>query len=436
MRLPAALTGARLWGGVLCAAGFMLLWAPALWQAALGMEAIAAGFWLWARGAEHPLEQLQRWGWLRRPAGALWLAAAAGLVLALGGAPRAESGPVAMLRLLQALGLVWAGLELLAALPIARSFSDLPGPLVGMRPWLPSLLPAAGFAVLWRHAAVWTAVAPVRESAIALLLLTAWLGALRAFGRRQWSAGLRWLLVTDGALAGLLVALDVVVPLASLLLWLAAWGGRAYLLANELTGQTSRRTPWLRALWRVATAVASASIAWPVLLTLAFAPGGRARLGYFAAAAIPIALGAAITATRMVKAPERRQIMRPHSTFTLGHIMAFVTLALGPGALLIAWWGGFEATLAPAVAAALPALLGLGLAVSGRELPGLRRAREGARALYRLVVDLERALVALVWRLLRALASPVRDLHAGDAQEYLLFVIGVAVFVLILPLLQ
>ena len=35
-----------------------------------------------------------------------------------------------------------------------------------------------------------------------------------------------------------------------------------------------------------------------------------------------------------------------------------------------------------------------------------------------------------------ALGAPARDLHTGDAQEYLLFLVGLAVLALLLPLLQ
>ena len=36
----------------------------------------------------------------------------------------------------------------------------------------------------------------------------------------------------------------------------------------------------------------------------------------------------------------------------------------------------------------------------------------------------------------RALGAPARDLHSGDAQEYLLFLVGVAVLALLLPVLR
>ena len=34
------------------------------------------------------------------------------------------------------------------------------------------------------------------------------------------------------------------------------------------------------------------------------------------------------------------------------------------------------------------------------------------------------------------LCAPLRDLHTGDAQEYLLFLVGLAVLALVLPLLR
>jgi hypothetical protein len=39
-------------------------------------------------------------------------------------------------------------------------------------------------------------------------------------------------------------------------------------------------------------------------------------------------------------------------------------------------------------------------------------------------------------RLVRVLATPLRDLHTGDAQEYVLFLVGVAVLAILLPLLR
>src|SRR5439155_20337020 len=145
-------------------AGLTLVSLPRVVGAALGVEALAAAFWLWGRAASDATDQVPRWAWLRRPATALWLAAAAQATAAALGPepPAAASGTVEMRRWIGALGTLWAGLELLAALPLARPYSDLPGPFLKMRPWLPVLLPAAGFLVLWRHAPAWTEVAAAR----------------------------------------------------------------------------------------------------------------------------------------------------------------------------------------------------------------------------------------------------------------------------------
>jgi hypothetical protein len=319
---------------------------------------------------------------------------------------------------------------------MARSFADLPGPLRNARPWLPSALPAAGFAVLWGHASAWTGATLVREIAIVLLVVTAWLGALRAFTRRPLPPTLRWLLVTDCALAALLVALQLVHPLVSLLLWLGAWGGRAFLLASELSGQASRRGAMRSALWRTASLVSTTALAWPALITFALAPGGRASLLHFMATAVPVILSTAITSRRIVEAPERRSIMRAQGAFGLVHATGLGILALGPIALLMAWWGGFEVSPTAGAIGLLPAALGLLLGQRRAEVPGLKRAREWARALYRFVVGRERWLVSFVWGVARGASAPLRDLHAGDAQEYLLFLLGVAVFALLLPVLQ
>src|SRR5437867_9282969 len=82
-RLDALKPGAGVIGGLLAVVGLSLVWLPSLWWGALGLELLAAGFWYWARAAVDREEQLQRWSWLRRPAAAMWLAAAAGEVLRL-----------------------------------------------------------------------------------------------------------------------------------------------------------------------------------------------------------------------------------------------------------------------------------------------------------------------------------------------------------------
>ncbi len=425
-------------GALLCVAGLLALAWPSLIASALGLELLAAAFWWWARAAEHAAEQVERWSWLRRPAAALWLAAAlehvnplpgympAGLVFALPG----------LLAWLRSLAVVWAGLELLAALPLARPFSDLPGPLLAMRPWLPALLPAAGFAVLWRQSAYWVSIVDVRQATVVLLLVTAWLAVLRALSRRQWAAGLRWLLVSDSALAGVLVALDKVPHDASFLLWLGACGGRAFLLAGELRGATPRRGPLLSGLWRLSSFSASAGLAWAPLAVLASAPLAHGHLVVYAAAAVPAALGAAVTVRRLVEAPERRLVMRPHGALTLSHVAAVLTLVIAPIALLIAWRSGLEVSPIAAALGLLPALAGAGAALLRHPVPVDDAVRAAARTTFHGVVSRERRLVDLLERAGRALTAPLRDLHTGDAQEYLLFLVGVAVLALLLPWLQ
>jgi len=321
-------------------------------------------------------------------------------------------------------------------LPIARPFADVPGPLLTMRPWLPAVIPAAGFVVLWRHVDAWTPIVVARESALVLLLITAWLGALRATGRKVWSAALRWLFVVDSAMAGALLSLSAVSPRVALLLWVAACGGRAYLLAGELRGAAPRRGPLLSRLWRAAMSLASTSLAWPVLVVLGFGPGRHAHTLLLIAGAVPVALNTALTLRRHVAAPERRSMVRPQLNLTLGHGMACVTLALGPVALLMAWWGGFEASPVAAVVALLPSVAGALAARPGHAMPLGEQARGGARGLFRFVIERERWLIRALTGLVQGLSAPLRDLHTGDAQEYLLFVMGVAVFALILPLLQ
>src|SRR5262245_1966389 len=76
LRLPTSYAGAG------CATlGVAMLMLPGLGWAALGLELVALAFWLWSRSLPDRGEQLARWGWLRRPPTALWLAAALFLAL-------------------------------------------------------------------------------------------------------------------------------------------------------------------------------------------------------------------------------------------------------------------------------------------------------------------------------------------------------------------
>ena len=440
---------ARLVGGLLCGAGLALLGTPTLIAGALGLELVALGFWAWARASEDPGEQVRRWSWLRRPAQALWLASAAAAVrpwatrASFGGAGAAE-----LIVWIEALAVVWAGLELLAALPIVRPFSDLPGPLLDMRRWLPLLIPAAGFAVLWRHAASWIAVPGLRGAAVLLLLANAILATLRAFGRRQWAPGLRWLMVSDGSLAAILVGSGAVPPQVSLMLWLGVSGGRAFMLAGELRGATTRRGVALSRLWRFASWSGSAALAWPLLVHAGWGQAPAPGWLRFALVALPVMLTAWITVRRIVEAPERRQVTRREAALSFSHACAILIMMIGPLALLLAWWSGFEASWPAPLLALAPSLIGGGAALLGarggaqsREVVGRIElfgalARRFARRTFRTVTALERGLVGVLGRGARGSISPLHDLHTGDAQEYLLFLVGISVLALVLPFLR
>ena len=452
-------SGPRRTGIALCTAGVALLWAPSLLAAALGLELVAAAIWWWGRAAEDAPQQVTRWSWMRRPATALWLAfaihaafpmlaqahhsvfSARGALLELA----RGAGTLDLFRTIAAAAVVWAGLELLAALPLTRAFSDLPGPFLGVRIWLPALLPAAGFAVLWRHDE-WTQVAAVRQTAIVLLMITAVLAALRAYARRAWTASLRWLVVTDCALAALLVAGGAVTPTATLLLWLAACGAHVFLLAGELRGSAPRRGAQITRLWRAASGVALASLAWPT--AIANGPGHLGRLSGVVWPGIAFTSGLAewITVGRMVHAEERRKVMRADPALTLTHVAALLVLVLGPFALLVAWWGGFEPHWRESLAGLLPAVVGAWAGIAARQsrprgvwgrLEGVGVASRGlARRVFALVVYIERRVLAALDGLTGWIAGAMHDLHTGDAQEYLMFLVGLAVLAVVLPLLR
>jgi hypothetical protein len=434
-------------GAVLCIGGLALVLAPPLIAAALGVELIAFAFWLWARVDAQAVEQVPRWTWLRRPAMAVWIAVAIHAVL-----PRLVHTSLghgtfrqAPLPWIEAVAVLWAGLELVAALPTARPYSDFPGPYLQTRPWLPVVLPTAGFTLLWRQAEHWTLVADVRHVAAALLIVTAFLSSMRAFARRGWTASLRWLSVTQTAFAILLLAASTWSTQAVFLLWLGAFGGPAFVLAGELAGSTPRRGPLNTRLWRAAGWASTAALGWPALVTI-LQSKSPLRVVALPMAAIAVAISTWIMVGRIELAPERRRLMRPGSGVLAGRAAALMVLAFGPIGLVLLWWSGFEPHWLTSLIALWPAVFGglLAAARSERRLPQLapivRRMTAAAPGFagyaYLMIVRIERRVVGAITGFARVLISPLRDMHTGDAQEYLLFLIGVGVLALVLPLLQ
>jgi hypothetical protein len=438
---PAAFTGATL--GI---TGLVLAWSTSLWAGALGLELIATGFWCWARAAPDREEQLPRWNWLRRPAAALWLAAASGEVLRSASVVAPAPSPLSSFALTaQAIGVAWAGLELLAALPIARPFAERGGPLLRVGPWLPVMLPSTGFVLLWRHVAHWTAVPWARRAVLLLLVLTAVLATLRAFSRGRWVASLRWLIVADCALAASLVALSVVPSEVTLLLWLGTCGGHAALLAGELRGMAPRRVPATHRLWRLSGWISTACLSWPLLLTLGFGPPGlqSRTVAWLTAAAVGLLTWAIMR--RMAVAPERRAVVRRESAVSLSRLTGAFAMLMGPIALALAWWNGFALPWRESILALAPAVATGAIAwwvdhsakPAAAETPKRGELARGAAArLFHLILTVEHRALRVLGRLGRTVLAASRDLHTGDAQEYLLFLVGLSVLAVLLPLLR
>ena len=90
---------------------------------------------------------------------------------------------------------------------------------------------------------------------------------------------------------------------------------------------------------------------------------------------------------------------------------------------LLAWWRR------PASERALPQVLRAPVAAGAS-------ARDFALNAFRAVTAFESRLASALSTFARALGAPARDLHSGDAQEHLLFLVGVSVLALLLPLLR
>ncbi|MEO5618559.1 MAG: hypothetical protein ABIS67_12360 [Candidatus Eisenbacteria bacterium] len=422
--------------GALCAAGFVLLAVPRLLAAALGVECIAAAFWLSARAAEDPSVPLRRWEWLRRPATALWVAVVLQwlqrAVLGDGIAP--ESLSLAFIQSLGRLAVCWAGLDLLGALPGARTFSDRSGPLAGGGFRMPALLPPAGALIFLRQPTAGSLEIRGVDVVQVVLVVAAGIAVLRAFGRRSWRRCLRWLLVTECALAALLAAVAILPIAAALTVWAGACGGLALWLIAEHRGAALRRTPGLIQLWRAAGWTSTTALGWP--LVLGFAHGVRREPALAVAVSLVTAMAAWIVVRRPQPAPERRGLRRPAPPVTFHRVAALLTLTLGPLSLAAAWSQGFRPPLVEGLLALAPFVLGGALAMLP-QVPLPRIAARGlAHGIFHMVARAEHQLVARAGRAARSLASPLRDLHTGDAQEYLLFLVGMCVIMLLLPVLQ
>jgi hypothetical protein len=285
-------------------------------------------------------------------------------------------------------------------------------------------------------------------------------------------------------MAVLLVDLAKVLPGVVLMLWLAAFGGHAFLLAGELRGAAPRRGVVLSLLWRLSTFVTSAALTWPALVSMFPASTERLSALDFPAVGIATMLTSWINVGRIVEAPERRTLMRADPAVTFSHLGALLGLVIAPVALLGALVTGFHPPLIVGMVSILPALAGGALALLSRRRAGARaRAARGvleptpdghgartaaayghggvhgdeppvraegsaqpthaglalrqfARVTFNVVVALERALVSFIARFASAVTSPLRDLNSGDAQDYLLFLVGLSVLVLVLPLLR
>jgi len=433
-------------GGLAVFGAFALFALGDLFGAALGTELLGSAFWWWARSGPRAAEQVSRWSWVRRPAAALWLAFA--IDVAVGGAHHlGRTGAIATaLGAIEAGAVVYAGLELLAALPLARVYSDLPGPLLAIRPWLPVLLPSAGFLILWRQAPHWIEMPVARNVSASLLLLTTLLATLRAFTRRRWTASLRWMVVADCALGALLVGRRLVDPMISLALWAAAFGCHAYLIAGEIRGATPRRGAFVSGLWRFTSWVAITALMWPALVAYGEDVHGILGVLLQALGAVVALLTSWISIARLEDAPERRRVMRPRPTVTFSHLVAPTAAAISVVALVRAWWSGFEPPWPASVLLLAASGLGGGFGVfvqtrdDGKAGGALERSgrllRAGASIVFTSFVRFERRVLGLFQNTAHALTRSLHDLHTGDAQEYLLFLIGVAIVSLVLPLLQ
>jgi hypothetical protein len=192
--------------------------------------------------------------------------------------------------------------------------------------------------------------------------------------------------------------------------------------------------------------IATAALSWPLIIALAFGHPGLAHPAWGIAAGVAITLVAWTAVRRTLDLPERRAMVRREAALPITQVAATVSMIAGPVALVIGWWQGFDPAREAALIALVPALLGGVLAwlrnrqndatFEARFESAGNAARVVARQAFRIVITIEHRLVAIGWRIGQALMAPTRDLHTGDAQEYLLFLVGLTLLALVLPLLQ
>jgi hypothetical protein len=200
---------------------------------------------------------------------------------------------------------------------------------------------------------------------------------------------------------------------------------------------SARRGPRLARLWRLAIWTASAALAWPLLASLGTPPYTRTRLLEYLFAAIPVALGSLVTVARLVPAPERRAVGRRQVALSLAHVRGHAVVRDGADRAVDRVEPGVHCRRAcPRCSHSRRRCWARASACCGAPAFVLDALRRMARFTSHGVLTRERGAVDLLARVGQGAASPLRDLHTGDAQEYLLFLVGVAVLALLLPLLQ
>jgi hypothetical protein len=212
------------------------------------------------------------------------------------------------------------------------------------------------------------------------------------------------------------------------------------LLWTEVRGATARRSAPLRAAWRLLGWATGAALGWAVVLSLALRGGALGVLG-LAVTLAASGSAAGLAVARIQPATERRALPRRKEA---------LPIAVTAGLALL--WGAF-AGAGRAWAGGLWAAGGLvaGLALAGgaghlathlrREEPAERMARLGraarnaARSSYEALVRFEHGAFGLLPRSAQGLLAPLRDLHTGDAQEYLMLLMALVAVALLLTFL-